>query len=235
MKNKYAYGVLLSFVVLVMSGCGARSDPFFGKHIRAADQAIEEARNRGAEKGDLSKFQAAVKLRDDAEQTYMACNYYQAKQMTSQVVQMASLLNGPVRVVERKPPVIVKAPVVVPVPVKTSVQKIQELQPVLFEFDKSRIDEKFHPVLDTVASIMKSDSSLQMGIHGHTDGMGPEKYNQVLSEARANAIADYLIKRGVPSGRFAVKGFGLHEPVGTNKTKEGRAQNRRAHFLPLKK
>ena len=235
MKKLYSYGVLLSCAVLILAGCGARSDPLFGKYIKAADQAIVEARQRGAEKGDMSRFQSAVKLRDDAERTYMACNYYQAREMTREVVEMASLLKGPVRVVKRKAPVIVKVPVIVPVPVKTSMQKIQELGTVFFNFDKSKIENKFHPVLDEVVLILKSDPGLRIEIQGHTDGKGPAKYNQILSDARAKAIVEYFVSKGISADRLLAKGFGKSVPASTNETEEGRARNRRGQFLPTKK
>ena len=74
MNNK-SYRILLMGAVLLLAGCVARTDPLFSKYILAADRAIEDARKRGVDKQDPAKFQELVKLRDDAEQNYMAPHY----------------------------------------------------------------------------------------------------------------------------------------------------------------
>jgi Outer membrane protein and related peptidoglycan-associated (lipo)proteins len=62
---------------------------------------------------------------------------------------------------------------------------------------------------------------------GHTDSIGTEAYNQKLSERRANAVKAYLVSKGVPASKITTLGKGETQPVATNKTKEGRAKNRR--------
>jgi outer membrane protein OmpA-like peptidoglycan-associated protein len=105
----------------------------------------------------------------------------------------------------------------------------------LFDFDKSVIKKKYYSKLDEIAVIIKKDSKLKVEVQGHTDSVGTEKYNMGLSLRRANAVRDYLIKKGgIAADRLAVVGFGESRPVAPNTTKEGRAQNRRVELQPLK-
>ena len=62
---------------------------------------------------------------------------------------------------------------------------------------------------------------------GHTDSVGSDKYNQKLSERRAQAVKDYMVSKGVAADRIQIKGEGESQPIADNKTKEGRAKNRR--------
>jgi outer membrane protein OmpA-like peptidoglycan-associated protein len=73
-----------------------------------------------------------------------------------------------------------------------------------------------------------------MSIEGHTDSIGTEAYNQGLSERRAAAVKNYLVKQGVPDGsRMTTVGYGESRPIADNKTPEGRFQNRRVEILIL--
>jgi outer membrane protein OmpA-like peptidoglycan-associated protein len=84
--------------------------------------------------------------------------------------------------------------------------------------------------LDKLASILANPkvSSIEGAIEGHTDSIGSESYNLGLSQRRAQAVADYLQSQGVNlNGRFTVQGFGKADPIASNDTAEGRAQNRR--------
>ena len=71
-------------------------------------------------------------------------------------------------------------------------------------------------------------------IEGHTDATGPDAYNMKLSKARANAARSYLIEQGIESSRLEATGYGETKPIATNKTKEGRAENRRVEFKVTK-
>ena len=68
-------------------------------------------------------------------------------------------------------------------------------------------------------------------VEGHTDSVGNDSYNQKLSEKRAGAVRDYLVRQGIESSRITVRGYGESRPVATNATEEGRAQNRRADII----
>jgi outer membrane protein OmpA-like peptidoglycan-associated protein len=86
------------------------------------------------------------------------------------------------------------------------------------------------PVLEEVAKIMKQNPEMQIRIVGHTDNRGTDAYNQNLSLRRAEAIRDYLTKRGVEAGRMQVDGKGEAEPIDSNDTELGMARNRRIEF-----
>jgi OOP family OmpA-OmpF porin len=67
-------------------------------------------------------------------------------------------------------------------------------------------------------------------VAGHTDSDGEDAANQALSEKRAQAVADYLVKAGLPGNRFTAVGYGSAQPIASNDTEEGKAQNRRIEF-----
>jgi OOP family OmpA-OmpF porin len=71
----------------------------------------------------------------------------------------------------------------------------------------------------------------EIEIAGHTDADGEDAVNQTLSEKRAQAVLDYLVRAGLPASRFTPIGYGSSQPVASNDTDEGKAQNRRIDFL----
>ena len=77
---------------------------------------------------------------------------------------------------------------------------------------------------------MKENAEKRVDLEGHTDSIGTDKYNQGLSERRAASVLNYLTKTGVASNRITTKGFGESKPIADNKTKEGRAKNRRVEI-----
>ncbi|MGV6825962.1 MAG: OmpA family protein [bacterium] len=100
-----------------------------------------------------------------------------------------------------------------------------------FDFDSAKLKPGMESELDGVAKqIADSAGNEQLDIVGHTDSTGPEGYNQGLSERRAQAVADYLSGKGVPSDSMSVSGMGETAPIADNGTREGRAQNRRVEI-----
>ena len=84
--------------------------------------------------------------------------------------------------------------------------------------------------LDDALQILQRHGDLNVEVAGHTDSMGPADYNKGLSKARAQAVADYLIAKGISSSRLSVKGYGESDPVADNGTDAGRAANRRVEL-----
>jgi outer membrane protein OmpA-like peptidoglycan-associated protein len=72
---------------------------------------------------------------------------------------------------------------------------------------------------------------LKLEVEGHTDSVGTNEYNMTLSENRANAVRDYLVKQGIDAYSIGARGFGEGQPVATNDTAEGRQQNRRVELV----
>lgn len=102
---------------------------------------------------------------------------------------------------------------------------------VLFPFDSSELLPSAQRRLDTVARALKSQQGAHLTVVGHTDALGSEQYNEALATRRADAVASYLISRGLTLGSVAVVGVGESDPVATNATPEGRANNRRVEVI----
>jgi OOP family OmpA-OmpF porin len=103
-------------------------------------------------------------------------------------------------------------------------------QNIQFEFDKYELMGKYMAVLNKVAKALKDDGKMALRLHGHTDWIGTEEYNLTLSQNRANAVKDYLVKKGVRANRLETVGHGECCPVAPNTTDEGRFKNRRVEF-----
>jgi outer membrane protein OmpA-like peptidoglycan-associated protein len=101
---------------------------------------------------------------------------------------------------------------------------------ITFDFDSSTVRPEFRSTLDQVADTLRRYEQTYVDVYGHTDSVGSDAYNQTLSERRAGAVASYLTTRGVQSARLATRGFGESEPIASNETEEGRAQNRRVEI-----
>ena len=104
---------------------------------------------------------------------------------------------------------------------------------VRFDFNKADIKTQYHPALDEVVAVMKNNPMLNILIEGHTDNVGSEKYNQGLSERRAQSVKKYLGAKGVNSVRMNAMGYGESRPIAANETEEGRAKNRRVQLTPV--
>ncbi|SAK54541.1 ompA family protein [Caballeronia temeraria] len=100
----------------------------------------------------------------------------------------------------------------------------------LFNSDESALRDSHSPMLDRAAQVLKR-SMRPVLIEGHTDNEGSLAYNRALSEARADAVAQALIARGVPAERITTKGMAYLRPIATNNTREGRSLNRRVEIL----
>ncbi len=107
------------------------------------------------------------------------------------------------------------------------------LRGVNFDFDKSNIRSDARPILDEAVSTLKQESTIDVSVEGHTDSVGSDAYNQKLSERRARSVADYLTKGGIAGKRLQTVGFGESQPVASNQTADGRAQNRRVELRVL--
>jgi len=105
---------------------------------------------------------------------------------------------------------------------------------ILFDTGKSSIKTESAQVLSDIVNILKEYPTANFTIEGHTDSVGSNTLNQKLSDSRAAAVKDYLIQNGVSSARLSSAGYGEDKPIASNKTKEGRAQNRRVEINLVK-
>lgn len=124
------------------------------------------------------------------------------------------------------------APAPEPAPAPPPKEETIVVRDLHFAFDSSKIDSRDKDQLDTIATKLKAEpASTELNITGHTDSVGSDAYNQKLSDRRAHAVADYLVNAGVPAASIkSVEGYGESKPVADNKTKEGRAENRRVEI-----
>jgi OOP family OmpA-OmpF porin len=120
-----------------------------------------------------------------------------------------------------------------PKPVTKVVEKITLSGNLLFDFDSSVLTEDAKAIIDERIYEVRSQGEAKltsiMKIEGHTDSTGPEAYNQKLSERRAQAVADYILANAhrISADDLEVMGMGESDPVASNDTRDGRAQNRR--------
>jgi len=103
-----------------------------------------------------------------------------------------------------------------------------------FNFDKWYLKKESLDILEKIVIIMKRNNQLELEVRGHTDSTGDKSYNQQLSEKRADAVIEYMVKNGISPERLKAVGLGESKPIVSNKTLEGRRKNRRTEFFFLK-
>ncbi|WP_434782662.1 OmpA family protein [Ferrovum myxofaciens] len=131
-------------------------------------------------------------------------------------------------------PVVAPAPEPVVTPAPTQQERwriITEEKPVSldganFKFDSSALNKTADEKLTQVVDFSNKYPEADINVDGYTDSTGPKVYNVKLSQRRADAVKAYLVKHGVAADRIHTKGYGMANPVASNKTAEGRAQNR---------
>lgn len=102
---------------------------------------------------------------------------------------------------------------------------------IQFDTGSATINADSAGLLDRLAEIALRCPTASIEVNGHTDGDGDDAANQALSEKRAQAVVDFMVKAGLPADRFKATGFGSSQPVADNSTDEGKAKNRRIDFL----
>jgi outer membrane protein OmpA-like peptidoglycan-associated protein len=122
-----------------------------------------------------------------------------------------------------------------PYQLKVPLKKIQigagvVLKNIFFETASYELKPESQTELKKLLNLMNQNPGVKIEVGGHTDNVGDKKYNQKLSENRAGAVVNYLIKEGIAKDRITFKGYGDAQPATTNDTSEGRALNRRTEF-----
>jgi outer membrane protein OmpA-like peptidoglycan-associated protein len=117
-----------------------------------------------------------------------------------------------------------------PTGVKVDKRGCWVIQGLRFAFDSSKIEPQYYAELDQVATQLKGAPDVQIRVDGHTDSVGTAEYNQALSERRAQSVSDYLSARGVARARMGIRGYGESQPIASNETEEGKAENRRVEI-----
>lgn len=120
-----------------------------------------------------------------------------------------------------------------PVQVERQGDQIKLVMPenVTFATNSAQLDAKASASLDQVAQVLAKYTDTTIRVNGYTDSTGSDAINQPLSENRARSVSDYLVRSGVAANRITALGYGSRNPVASNDTVEGRAQNRRVEIL----
>ena len=100
-----------------------------------------------------------------------------------------------------------------------------------FAFDSAKLDKASETIIDRAVQNLKRNPKMSVLIEGHTDSIGAEDYNMGLSIRRAQAVKDFIVSQGIAKERLSIKGFGESQPLESNETEAGRAQNRRVEFV----
>lgn len=161
------------------------------------------------------------------------------KNLIDKIVQkrLPAGFTGSTNIIYPKPepaPVPAPAPVVTAEACQVDITNAINNQKILFETDKAVIKSESEGILKAVAEAAAKCPAVRIEIGGHTDSRGRDAYNQGLSEARANAVKAYLTQAGIDTSRLDAKGFGETQPIASNKTSDGRSQNRRIEFNVIK-
>lgn len=115
------------------------------------------------------------------------------------------------------------------------VGKAYKINNINFETNSADLSIQSKHIIIEFAAFLKDNPTVKVSIQGHTDNVGDSSNNMALSKERAFNVKAYLIEQGISGSRLTSKGFGQNKPLGTNKTEEGRANNRRTEFVILSK
>jgi len=237
------------FSMSLMVGCsGMEKRPadrsgylYYPTALVDADRALEAARTAGKDKECPEQFNAAKDMVDKAYEVYMACHTQEAIDMAQEAIGKIKALCPAKPVAEVKPapepePVPPPPPPPPPPPAPRVIDRLTIH--VNFDFDKSNIRKADDAELQKAIDFVRKYPGSKVELGGYTDGKGTEQYNQKLSERRAEAVKQYLIKEGaVDKTMISARGYGKSSPIAPNKTKDGkdnpkgRAENRRVEIL----
>jgi outer membrane protein OmpA-like peptidoglycan-associated protein len=226
------FGLLL--LAGFLAGCSGlqyapkRGMMYYHKELPAADRAVEAARSAGKDKECPQNFQAAEKLRNEAYDIYLACRTREGIAKADAAAAAANAL-CPKKV---EAPKAMAAPPSPP-PLKPRVVDRLSLH-INFDSNKADIRPADIGELKKAIDFVKKYPGHNISIEGHTDNVGSDKYNQALSERRAAAVKEYLVKNGgADASRIKSVGYGERKLIAGNATKEGRFKNRRVEVLIL--
>ncbi len=115
--------------------------------------------------------------------------------------------------------------------VKVTRRKIEIKEAIQFDVNKTTIKPESYTILNDVYRVLVDSPATSIQIEGHTDSDGSDSFNLTLSQGRAKSCMEYLVKKGIDASRMTSDGFGETKPIDTNRTPEGKANNRRVEFL----
>jgi OOP family OmpA-OmpF porin len=110
-------------------------------------------------------------------------------------------------------------------------RKIETLTGPSFEFNKDHLTAEGRAHVDHAVQVIQQNPGMQVVVEGNTDSVGSDDYNMKLSRRRAETVRDYMVQKGISASRIDTVAYGETRPVASNKTAEGRAQNRRVDIV----
>jgi len=173
------------------------------------DEAIMKAENSPGAKACPQKLAQAREMAKQGVETYWSCRTKEGLAMLAQARKLAAEAEA---CAPGKP------------------KEIVVLKGVNFAFNSTELTPQSKGILDEWVTRMKGDKSERVEVAGHTDSVGSDAYNQQLSQRRAKSVVDYFVSQGVSVDRLKAVGYGKTKPVASNKTEEGRAENRRVEL-----
>ena len=200
-----------------------RQEEELKKQIAMQEQQRQEAEMKAAEEKRQRELEAQKKLEEQQKKEREAQELLEAqKAQEAQKAAEAQKAQKPAEPALPKPEQ--------PQPTRVEVS----FKPAYFAFGSSRLAKQEQQKLDAAARAMKENPDVKVEVSGHTDSTGSRWINEKISNARANAVKQHLIKKGVPAERLTTKGYAFDRPAAPNATKQGRQLNRRAELEVVK-
>jgi len=262
MRKKAIAGlVVLSFLMALSGLTGCAKNAYFGVRNKAigvpgefgqTEAAVEKAEKSPGAQYAPEKITKARELGKKGVQTYWGCRTKEAMALLAEARKLAgeaelakappkpapapvAAAPPPPKPAPAKKPPTPAPPKPKPVAVPPAPKKIIILKGTNFAFDSDELTPEGQAILSEQAKVLEKEATIRVEVAGHADNIGPEAYNQGLSERRAKVVSAYLIGKGISPDRLKVVGYGKSRPITTNDTKEGRAQNRRVELNVLEK
>ncbi len=242
MSRKWTMLLLLIFGAMTVSGCGVSKETRIA--FDEAKAAFQKATAAGAKKCAPSDYATAEAYLALADHGMNSKRWFEGTERFDRAIgiakdkSLAALKATPCEKPEPPPPPPPPppeppkpAPAPPPPPPPPPPKPVPVFENAYFNENKTNIDPVAAKVLDRDAAILKDNPDIKVEIGGHTDFSGSEIARQKISEKRAESAKKYIMdKFNIPGDRMSIKGYGSQKPIADNKTKEGRAKNRRVEF-----
>jgi len=239
MSRKWMIGILLILGMMVVSGCTKTETMIAYNEAKDLFQKATLAGAKNCAPAQYATAEAYLALADheigeadyDSSDTKLAISI--VKQKSAEALKLTPCEKpapppppAPAPPPPPPPPPPAPAPAPPPPPKPAPV-----FENVYFNENKTNIDPLAAKVLDRDGMILKDNPEIKVEIGGHTDAAGSEAARQKISQKRAESVKKYLMdKFNISGDRMSIKGYGSQKPIADNKSKEGRAKNRRVEF-----
>jgi outer membrane protein OmpA-like peptidoglycan-associated protein len=233
--NDAWWGIFVGASYTIMEG-GNKAAELEAIRVRNEELAAAEARRVAeAKAAEAKRVQEAAAAEAKRVQEAAAAEAKRAQEAAEAQRIQDSIKAAAAKVVVPKKEVVVPKPEPPkPAALKAEVGKAIVLEGVVFQSGKAVISPESEQILSSALTTLTENPELAVEIRGFTDNVGNAKKNLQLSQSRAEAIKAWLVKKGISSNRITAKGYGDKNPIGDNKTADGRTKNRRIEFFRTK-